>query len=200
MRVSVSFCLFSAVGFAGLAVGAFPSFEALERDGVHAFTYEGKPFTYGEPVSVKVIADTDRKTVRQRVYRTPDGKLELRDTWTFYKRFPAVEVLPELVCAGEGETGIVADFQSLALISAPAPRVGLRTLTGTVCNERDFMPIDHTLSMDPDGKREVILDVAEARSSSAFMPYYGIDFSATEGIEIGLGWTGAWTARSFSSV
>ena len=195
MRVSVWFSLVSVIGFAGMAVGAFPSFEALQRDGIHAFTYEGKPFTYGEPVSEKVIADTDRKTVRQRVYRTPDGKLELRDTWTFYKRFPAVEVLPELVCVGDQETGIVADFQAFRLTSAPTPRVRIRTLTGTVCNERDFMPIDHTLAMAPDGKREVILDVAEARSSSAFMPYYGIDFSATEGIEIGLGWTGAWTAR-----
>ena len=189
LSVCIAGCL------AGPGFGAFPTFEVLSRSGVHSFTYEGKPFVFGEPVSEKVIADTERKTVRQRIYRTPDGKLELRDTWTFYKRFPAAEVLPELVCTGDTESGIVDTFQSLDITSAPTPRVFLRTLTGTVCSERDFMPIDHLLSLDPDGKREVALEVAEARSSSAFMPYYGIDFSDTEGMEIGLGWTGGWAAR-----
>ncbi len=180
-------CLAASAAWGGLA-----PFTELREKGVHAFSYGGEPFLFGRPVRTELVGDTARAATWRLVYTTRDGKLELHDTWIFYKRFPAAEVRPELVCRADGGTEIIDDFQSLDWRVATAGAT-VRALRGTVCTANDFTPADCTLAAA--GAHEAVFDVAEARSSSAFMPWFGIDLADGTGCEIGIGWTGGWTAR-----
>ncbi|MBQ9431677.1 MAG: alpha-galactosidase [Kiritimatiellae bacterium] len=179
----------------GLANAKVPTFLELQKKGLHSFTYDGQPFSFESAAELLPGEDNEHFKSVCRVFRSADGKLELRDTWKFYKNFPAVEVTPELANIGYGQTGVVDSFQTIDQVFPVRGGAGLRTFSGTVCTANDFTPFNHRLGTGVGQKSKVVLDVAEGRSSSAWLPFFGIDFDEMHGIEIGLGWTGGWTAR-----
>jgi len=161
---------------------------------LHAFNYGGKPARGVESAPVvKTVCDdaTSRKVVRE--WRSPDGRLALRSTETEYRRFPVTEYVPELVCVGDAPTEIVDDFRTLSL-TRRSGRTVLRALHGTVCSDRDFAPETPILGAGKDETRTFAMVAAEGRSSAQWMPWWGVDFSEGDGLELGLGWTGAWRA------
>lgn len=173
---------------------SFPSFEQMAAQGMQGFAYAGKSFDFSKPESCLKLAENERYEVRKMTYLSTDGKLQLCNTWKFYKKFPAAEVCPLLRAVGSAPTEIVDGFQALKL-ATPTARAKIRALTGTVCTENDFTPADRSLARTAGAARSAVFDVIEGRSSSRFMPWFGVDLDDGTGLEIGLGWTGGWTAR-----
>ena len=160
----------------------------------YAFDYGGSPAAGLDGAKVvRTLRDDAERRVVVREWTSPDGKLLLRSTETEYRRFPVTEYMPELVCTGETPTEIVGAFRTLAF-ARPSGRTVVRALHGTVCTERDFAPETPVLGLGKDEKRAFEMVATEGRSSAQWMPWWGVDFPEGDGLEIGLGWTGAWRA------
>ena len=155
----------------------------------HAFTYGGKDVaaiaTHG-----RTVADDARRTKIVHEWTSPDGRLLLRSTETVYKKFPVREYLPELVCVGDAPTEIVDGFKSVSFSHASNGAV-LRALRGTVCSDKDFEPV--TVAFDAKTPSYSLV-ATEGRSSAQWMPWMGVDFPAGDGVEVAVGWSGAWQA------
>lgn len=174
----------TALAAAGLALAV--------QAGPYAFTYAGKPAEGVEAAPVvRTLRDDATRTVVVREWTSPDGRLLLRSTETRYHAFPVVEYVPELVCAGAAPTEIVADFRSLSFRRAAA-RATLRALRGTVANDHDFAPVTPVLGTGAGATNVFAMVATEGRSSAQWMPWWGVDFPEGDGVEIGLGWSGAW--------
>ena len=170
------------------------SFFALCLAAFYAFDYGGRPAEGLEQAKIIRTVHSDstmRKVVRE--WTSPDGKLVLRSTETEYPDFQATEYVPELICRGDAPTEIVDGFQPLALRRASA-KTTLRALRGTVCTERDFAAESAVLGTGRGETNAFAMVATEGRSSAQWMPWWGVDFASGEGLEIGLGWTGAWRA------
>ena len=169
------------------ASAAIPALASLP----HAFSYGGKPFS-AVSAEGRVVADDARLTKTVHEWTSPDGKLLLRSTETAYKNFPVKEYLPELVCLWDGPTDIVDGFRSVSL-SRTASGAVLRALRGTVNTDKDFEPV--TVAFGRAGATNSDALVAtEGRSSAQRMPWMVVDFPEGDGVEIAVGWSGAWRA------
>jgi alpha-galactosidase len=167
-----------------------------------AFSYDGCPF---DPSAwERRVAQQDETPDFTRdliTFRSPDQRLELRLHLTRYHDYPVVEWLPELCAAGDTPTAIVADFLSLGLhmpLTTPAGhypnrQVRLRRNLGSKCRQDDFASVPVTLRTRFPLNR-VHLETDEGRSSAAWLPFFGVDFSPVEGLNCGIGWSGAWKA------
>ena len=161
---------------------------------IYAFNYGGEPAKGldAAPVVKTVRDDAEAKQV-VREWTSPDGRLRLRSTETEYRRFPVTEYVPELVSVGDAPTAIVDDFRSLKL-TRPSARTVLRALHGTVNTDRDFAPETPVLGVGKGATNRYEMVATEGRSSAQWMPWWGVDFESGDGLEVGLGWTGAWRA------
>ena len=176
------------------------------------FRYDGRPRPYGR-MSVETLADTPELLRLRVTERHPDGRLTLVTTVTKYRDFPVVEWLPELVNEGDAPSGVISDFHSLALsldvpdvstgyIDTPYPDtchyplndVLLRRTLGSKNMQSDFTP--ETVALRPRfPENSLRLDTDEGRSSAAWLPFFGLDFPAGRGINVGIGWSGRWFAE-----
>lgn len=128
---------------------------------------------------------------------------------TVFRRFPVVECRPYLENAGDAPTGVIEEFRSLDW-TRPLPEQALvvippahRILTGTKLEVRynlgsyadvnDFVAQKRELWTRP-GSNAFSMESSEGRSSSAFLPFFGVDSDALHGVNIGIGWSGAWRA------
>ena len=156
----------------------------------HAFKYGDAAFA-DLAATGKVVRETASRTVLVHEWTSPDGRMLLRTTETAYKNFPVREYLPELVCVGDEPTDIVDDFRSVS-ISRATSNATVRALRGTVCSPQDFEPV--TVALGERGTDSCSFVAAEGRSSAQWMPWLGIDFPEGDGVEIAVGWSGAWRA------
>ena len=161
---------------------------------LYAFNYGGEPARgLDDAKVVQTVQDNvdAKKVVRE--WTSPDGKLVLRSTETEYRKFPVTEYVPELICRGDASTEIVDGFRTLTF-SRPSARTVLRALHGTVNTDRDFMPETPVLGVGKGETNRFAMVATEGRSSAQWMPWWGVDFPEGDGLEVGLGWTGAWRA------
>ncbi len=177
-----------------------------------AFRYDGASRPSGA-MTCETLADTP-DFIRWRVTeRLPDGRLTLVTTVTRYRDFPVVEWLPELVNEGDAPSCIVSDFRSLSFdldvpdrstgyietpytstCRYPLCDIALRRTLGSKNAQSDFMP--ETVFLRPRYPENCVrLDTDEGRSSAAWLPFFGLDFSEKQGINIGIGWSGRWFAE-----
>ena len=160
--------------------------------GPYAFNYAGRPAQgVAEAPVVRTLRDEAARKTVVREWTSPDGRLILRSTETEHKHFGAVEYVPELVCVGAAPTEIVDGFRTLAFSRASA-RTVLRALRGTVDTDRDFETVTPVLGKGKGETNRFEMVATEGRSSAQWMPWWGVDFASGDGVEIGLGWTGAW--------
>ncbi|OGV47974.1 MAG: hypothetical protein A2X49_01315 [Lentisphaerae bacterium GWF2_52_8] len=170
----------------------------------------GPEFTYDGIASAPMIWEQDTELTSSSddcdIYRSrhtaPDKILQLQLTVKIYKDFPVLEWLPELVNIGDKPSGIVDDFKSLAFEcevqpihvrehAYPLKEVKIRRSFGSKNSRDDFMDQPFTLrERYPDNT--LVMDCDEGRSSAAWMPFFGIDFSEKYGFNVGIGWSGAW--------
>lgn len=162
--------------------------------GLISFNYDGKLVVDADECGEStMLVDNNRFVKRVRKWMSADGKLQLRTTETVYKQFPVREILPELVCVGETETGIVDDFRSFSL-SRMSTNTGLRLLRGTVNTDQDFVAVDVTVGEGKSATNVFSQVCTEGRSSAQWMPWIGLDFADGNGVEVAIGWSGAWRA------
>lgn len=174
-----------------LSISASKATAADLTDKYHvSFTYAGKAFT---PENWSPVAEELGGGVTKVSYTSPDGKLRLIVTYKVYEDFPVVEMRPVLECTGSRATGIIENFNSIDYsVPCSSNSVKLRRITGSESLFSDFCHHD-VLLQNRHGCREASMSCFEGRSSS-WMPYFGIDFGATSGLEVALGWTGPWKA------
>ena len=173
------FCLFTASAVLPAHGGNLP----------HSFSYGGKAVS-DLAVRDRVVSGDARSTKIVHEWTSDDGRLLLRSTETVYKKFPVREYLPELVCLGDQPTEIVDGFKSVSLVR-PADGAVVRALRGTVCSPKDFEPVTFTFG-GAGGACSLV--ATEGRSSAQWMPWMGVDFPGGDGVEIAVGWSGAWRA------
>ena len=154
-----------------------------------AFMYGGKSLP-SVPTCEKIIANNARHTKKVHEWTSPDGRLLLRSTETIYRNFPVREYLPELVCLGDQPTEIIDGFKSVSLVR-PTDGAVVRALRGTVCSDKDFEPVTFALGTNTPS---CSLVATEGRSSAQWMPWIGVDFPGGDGVEVAVGWSGAWRA------
>lgn len=159
--------------------------------GPYAFTYGGRTVTGLDtaPVVSTVEDGAGRFTRTVLEWTSPDGKLLLRSTETEYRDHPVREYVPELVCVGDAPTEIVDGFRSFVLSRATASAT-VRALRGTVNTDRDFEAV--TVRLGPGATNRFEQVNTEGRSSAQWMPWTGIDFDDGSGVEVAIGWSGAW--------
>ena len=175
------------------AVFAIP----LTASDMVSFTYDGKPFSQQQwkPVNVQIDTETSRTD-----YTSPDGRLRLSVTVRRFSDFPVTEIRPVLECISSDTTALVEDFISLHLQRECTSRsVKVRRITGSASTYTDFTHHDVLLQRRHECDR-VSMSSSEGRSS-AWLPYFGVDFDHLHGLEVAIGWTGTWKAdMDFSKV
>ena len=155
-----------------------------------SFSYDGEAFsTQTWPASERQVAPGETETV----YTSPDGKLALTVRYKTYPDFPVTEVRPVLECISPEETGIIEDFRSLTLTRKyDARSIKVRRITGSESMYTDFCR--HDVLLQKRAECDTLSLTSGNGRSTYWLPYIGIDFDATHGMEIAIGWTGTWRA------
>ena len=191
-------------------------FVCYSKSPVVSFNYNGEPFEAAEN-KLELIQETAdwKKYINEDT--SADGTLTVRTTITVYNDFPVMEFLPELLNRSERPSGIVSEFKTLDLtlnlfdqsvgylntengftMAYPLHDVALRRTLGSKNCQSDF--IEEKVWLRPRYPEDHIrLDTDEGRSSAAWLPYFGLDITDEQGLNVAVGWTGAWYA-DFSMV
>lgn len=180
--------ILTAVTLAAAGASAAEPLKPEQQYGV-SFSYNGEAFS-PETWSCRTLSP-DRNTM-EKVYTSPDGKLRLNLSYIDYPDFPVTEVRPVLECVGDAPTGIIDGFRSL-VFSREFGKEGVlvRRITGSNSEYSDFAQSNVRLTPRHECDR-LHISTSEGRSS-AWLPYFGFDFSGYDGLEIALGWTGTWS-------
>jgi len=137
-------------------------------------------------------------------YDVDPGVLELHLSVRIFHDRPVIEYTPVLHGVGDRPSDIVEDLFMLdyrlpLLCVEREPRLlsshlGVRYNLGSDCAFRDFVAMHADLWNHP-GSRDLELRAVEGRSSSTFMPYFGVDYDDLHGVNVAVGWSGAWKAQ-----
>ena len=169
-----------------------------------AFTYKGLPFSPEKwQVTISQLESTKAYDRIQVSYLSSDNLIRLRLVYTIYNDYPVLEWVPYLEANGDADTGLVDGFRSLNLVIPlpdlgdkkffPLHRIGIRRNWGAKSRLDDFMPQDVVMTNRFPANR-LLMDTDEGRSSAAWLPFFAIDLDEFFGIQIGIGWSGAWSA------
>ncbi len=128
-----------------------------------------------------------------------------------FEGFPTVEYTPVLENRGIERSARISDFCSLdfrgtlpeyykdMLLKDYRRRSGstmrIRANLGSLCDSTDFFPADRILYTRP-GCNTFEMTTDEGRCSAAFMPFFGVDFDDNTGVNIAIGWSGAWRSTA----
>ncbi len=157
-------------------------------------------FTYGGKSSSEFLKDwqfsqeakrlSDKKTEHILTYTAPSTDIVVRCECTVFSDFPAIEWVIKFQNGGNEDTLILEDVQALDIqMSAPHRNPILHYAKGALCCIDDFAPVENTL----EPKANVHLQPGGGRSSSEVTPFFNLDLGS-EGIVLGIGWTGEWAA------
>lgn len=186
-------------------------FSCFSKLPINSFLYDGKPFESAES-KLELISDTEDYQKFLNEETSTDGTLTVRTTITAYKDFPVIEYLPELLNKSDKPSGIVSDFKPLDLTLDLLDRstgyletkngftsvyaihdVALRRTLGSKNCQSDF--IEETVFLRPRyPENHLRLETDEGRSSAAWLPYFGLDETDDQGLNVAVGWSGAWFA------
>lgn len=143
---------------------------------------------------------------REILYEIEPGRLMLRLNMRIYRKFPIVECQPWLENPGAEPSGIVEEFRPLDLQEELPPQnlvmpdwqdgthITVRYNLGSCADINDFIPQTREL-WTRSGSNRFVMESCEGRPSSTFLPYFGVDTGEFEGMNIGVGWGGAWKAE-----
>ncbi len=125
-------------------------------------------------------------------FTDPTTGLEVRAEATLFSDFPAVEWVLHFKNTGASDTLILEAALPLdgsLLLAAGAAAPVLRYANGALCSINDFAPREKTF--EPGASLH--LQPGGGRSSSEYLPFFNVDLGS-EGMIIGVGWTGEWAA------
>jgi alpha-galactosidase len=142
--------------------------------------------------------ETETREERSRFVQTirwteTNTGLRVSATVTTFKRYPAVEWLLHFENTATNDTPILEDVQVLdTQLRSGYPRksVTLHQITGDVCGEQSFLPVETTLEI---GKPVAFAPVGGRPSNQTF-PFFNVQYG-DEGVITAIGWSGQWAAR-----
>jgi len=160
-----------------------------------SFVYDGVP-------SAELLNDwthsAETKEEPGRVIRTvrwTDAKtgLQVSAVVTLFERYAAVEWVLHFENTGMQETPIIESIQTLDVLLRTGyyrkPAV-LHQLTGDVCGEKSFLPLETTL----EAGKPVVFAPTGGRPSNGAFPFFNLQYG-DEGLITAIGWSGQWAAR-----
>lgn len=160
-----------------------------------SFTYDGVSSLELLPAWKRTV---ETKTEASRVLHNiqwADAKTGLRVTAmvTTFARYPAAEWVLHFQNSGSQDTPILEKVQALdaqlrtGYYRKPAV---LHQITGDVCGEQSFLPVDTTLEA---GKPLAFAPVGGRPSNQTF-PFFSVRYG-NDGLLTAIGWSGQWAAR-----
>lgn len=160
-----------------------------------SFIYDGAPSAQLLPTWKHHAQTTTTKgrTVHAAHWTDPKTGLRVEATATAFERYPAVEWVLHFENTGAQDTPIIENIQTLdAQLRTGYSRkpAVLHQITGDVCGEQSFLPVDTTLKP---GKPTAFAPVG-GRSSNHTFPFFNVQYG-NEGLLTAIGWSGQWAAR-----
>jgi len=137
-------------------------------------------------------SETPTRIIYQVSWTDPNTSLRVDATATAFKRYPAVEWVLEFQNLGTQDTPLLEQVQALNVhlrTGYHRKPVKLHQLTGDVCGERSFLPIE--TEVEP-GKG-VVLGPEGGRPSNGAFPFFNVQYG-DEGLITAIGWSGQWRA------
>lgn len=185
----LSFAAAAVVSFLAVSSPAFGQDDLATKYPV-SFNYDGQAFDPETWKSTRKDIDAQSFCV---TYTSPDSKLALKVTYKQYSDYPVYEVRPTLECLSDTPTAIVENFKFLDYVTeCPSSRVKIRRMTGSMSYGSDF--VRHDVLMHQRFECcELSMSQLEGKGS-AWLPYLGVDYDPLNGVEVAVGWTGAWKA------
>ena len=167
------------------------------------FLVAGLPFSfqYGGAASGEALkgwkhaAETkeDKDATRHTVMWTdPKTGLCVRAVVTAWSRYPAVDWVLHFENQGKEDTPLLSDVQAIdvQLGTGPAKRAPiLHHLTGDVCGERTFLPLETPL----EPSKPITLAPVGGRPSNGAFPFFNLQYG-NQGLITAIGWSGQWAA------
>ncbi len=159
-------------------------------------------FVYGGVPSSQLLSAWPRKvetkTAKGRTlydvqWTDPKTGLKVAAAVTTFQRYQATEWVLNFENTGSQDTPILENVQALdAQLRTGYQRkpVVLRQITGDVCGEQSFLPVNTTLET---GKPVTFAPVG-GRSSNNTFPFFNLQYG-DEGLLTAIGWSGQWAAR-----
>jgi alpha-galactosidase len=133
------------------------------------------------------------RTIHAAQWTDSKTGLRVEAAATVFERYPAVEWVLYFENTGTQDTPIIKDIQALDAQFRTGfsrkPTV-LHQITGDVCGEQSFLPVDTTL--EP-GKPVAFAPVGGRPSNQTF-PFFNVQYG-DEGLLTAIGWSGQWAAR-----
>jgi len=136
--------------------------------------------------------DTPTRIIHQASWTDRKTSLRVSATAVVFKRYPAVEWVLEFENRGTADTPLIEQVQALEVqlrTGYHRKPVKLHHLTGDICGERSFLPLETEL--EPGG--EVVLAPEGGRSSNGAFPFFNVSYG-NEGVIAAVGWSGQWRA------
>jgi len=165
------------------------------------FTGTATPFSfrYGGASSATLLKDwpravqtkeTPARTIHEVNWTDPRTDLRVSATVTAFKRYPAVEWVLEFENLGTQDSPLLAEVQALDVqlrTGYSRKPVKLHHLTGDVCGERSFLPLESEIEPG----KSVALAPEGGRSSSGAFPFFNVQYG-DQGMITAVGWSGQW--------
>ena len=133
------------------------------------------------------------RVVQQVSWSDSKTGLRVTATATTFKRYPAAEWLLHFENTGTNDTPILENIQALDVQARTGyfrKPVVLHRISGDVCGEQSFVPMETTL----EAGKPLTLSPAGGRSSNGAFPFFNLQYG-DEGLLAAIGWSGQWAAR-----
>jgi len=169
-----------------------------------SFSYDGKPCDLRE---IPCIVEMGKVGNRKMIYEPVPGIIRLTLEMTVWPDFPVIEYTPYLENISKEDSGIISDLAVLDFEAEDEFVFGTQNLKETVIygNSRltvryhlgskaagsDFLPQRRDLFSRP-GSNELVLECHDARCSTDYLPFLAVDNDPMNGMNLGIGWVGAW--------
>ena len=160
-----------------------------------SFVYDGRP-SVDLLTSWKGSAETREepgRVVHTVCWTDPKTGLRVSAVVTAFKRYGAVEWLLHFENTGTQDTPIIENIHALDVQLRTGyyrKPVVLHHLTGDVCGERSFLPLEATL----EAGEPVVVRPTGGRPSNGAFPFFDLQYG-DEGLIAAIGWSGQWSAR-----
>ena len=174
---------------------------------------ETKPFSFkydGKEMDLKVVKGRMERETDLRFkmfYDVVPNVLRVTLVVNVYEGFPVIEYTPYFENIGSLDTGIISEVSVLDYETEDLATFGLQKMNdqvmngnsrisvrynlGSKANGADFLPQRRDLFSRP-GCNKLDLECEGAWCSSDFLPYFAVDNDAMNGINLAIGWNGAW--------
>ena len=137
--------------------------------------------------------ETPGRVVHTAAWTDPKTGLRITAVVTVFTRYAAADWLLFFENTGAQDTPIIENVQALDVrlrTGYGRKQVVLHRLTGDVCGEQSFLPLETVVEVD----KPVEFAPTGGRPSNGAFPFFHVRYGE-EGVFTAIGWSGQWAAR-----